>query len=214
VIDGDLAGRGVTLGLGVEALPGLREAAETGNLREHLRGTRDGLCILPTGLDDHLNAYAIPQTSVEQMVQEARNDFDVVLIDSGAVFNSIEASVLAPQADGVIFAVARGQREALVAQSLQHLDSLGAKLAGIVFNGADVTDFDRALHTSSSSRPFFSRTRVRDPRPVAPPVLSGFGPMVDATLTSLPPKQVGEFEMLYKNPATLPHPAGKITKAA
>jgi Mrp family chromosome partitioning ATPase/uncharacterized protein involved in exopolysaccharide biosynthesis len=213
VIDGDLAGRGVTLGLGVEALPGLREAAETGKLREHLRGTRDGLCILPTGMDDQLNAYAIPQTSVEQMVQEARNDFDVVLIDSGAVFNSIEASVLAPQADGVIFAVARGQREALVAQSLQHLDSLGAKLAGIVFNGAEATDFDRTLHTASA-RPFFSRTRVREQRPVAPPVLSGFGPMVDATLTSLPPKQVGEFEMLYKNPATLPHPAGKITKAA
>jgi hypothetical protein len=55
---------------------------------------------------------------------------------------------------------------------------------------------------------------VREERAAAPPVLSGFGPMVDATLTSLPPKQVAGFEMLYQNPATLPHPAGKITKAA
>ncbi|MDB5322666.1 MAG: hypothetical protein JWN40_4297 [Phycisphaerales bacterium] len=213
VIDGDLAGRGVTLGLGVEALPGLREAAETGTLRDHLRGTRDGLCILPTGLDDQLNAYSIPQTSVEQLVQEARNQFDVILIDTGAVFASIEASVLAPQADGVIFAVARGQRESLVAEALKHLDSLGAKLAGIVFNGANVTDFGRALNAGRSQN-FFSSTRVRAQVAPRPAVLSGFGPMVDATLWSLPQKQVAEFEMLYQNPETLPHSAGKIPKAA
>jgi Mrp family chromosome partitioning ATPase len=213
VIDGDLAGRGVTIGLGVEGLPGLREAAEAGRLRDHLRGTRGGLCILPTGLDDQLNAYSIPQASVEQLVQEARGQFDVILIDTGAVFASIEASVLAPQADGVIFAVARGQRESMVGEALRHLDSLGAKLAGIVFNGADVGDFGRSLNAGRTQN-FFSRTRVRATADARPAVVSGFGPMVDATLWSLPPKQVAEFEMLYQNPETLPHSVGKIPKAA
>jgi Mrp family chromosome partitioning ATPase/uncharacterized protein involved in exopolysaccharide biosynthesis len=213
VIDGDLAGRGVTMGLGVEALPGLREAAESGSLRDHLRGTREGLCILPTGLDDQLNAYSIPQTAMEQLVQEARGQFDVILVDTGAVFASIEASVLAPQADGVIFAVARGQREARVNEALRHLESLNAKLAGIVFNGANVTDFGRALNAGRSHN-FFSRTRVRAPVAPPPAVVSGFGPMVDATLWSLPAKEVAAFEMLYQNPETLPHSVGKIVKAA
>ena len=213
VIDGDLAGRGVTLGLGVEALPGLREAADSGSLRDRLRGTREGLCILPTGMDDQLNAYAIPQTAMEQLVQEARGQFDVILVDTGAVFASIEASVLAPQADGVIFAVARGQRESLVHDALRHLDSLNAKLAGIVFNGATVSDFSRAIN-GGASKNFFSRTRVRAPVAPPPQVVSGFGPMVDATLWSLPAKHVQEFEMLYQNPETLPHSAGKIVKAA
>jgi Mrp family chromosome partitioning ATPase/uncharacterized protein involved in exopolysaccharide biosynthesis len=213
IIDGDLAGRGLTLGLGVEALPGLREAAENGTLRDHVRGTRDGLCILPTGADDELNAYAVPQTAIERLVDEARSTFQVILIDTGAVFGSIEASVLAPRADGVLFVVARGQREALVEQSIQHLTSLGAKLAAVVFNGAERADFERAMR-AGAPRQFFNRPQAAETPADAPTIITGFGPVLDSVLSSLPLKQATDFQQLYENPATLPPSISKITKAA
>jgi succinoglycan biosynthesis transport protein ExoP len=213
IIDGDLVGRGITLGLGIEALPGLREAAESGTLRDLVRGTRESLCILPAGADDQLNAYAVPQTSIEALVQEARKHFSVVLIDTGAVFASIEASVLAPQADGVVFAVACGQREALVAQAMDHLESLGAHFAAIVFNGPAQADCESSMQTAKSAQ-FFNRARRRKATQTTHTVLSGFGPMVDSVLSSLPANCVGDFENLYQDPATIPHPQSIIPKAA
>ena len=204
VIDGDLAARGITLGFGSEGLPGLREAADgAATLANCIRGTREGFCFLPTGMDDQLNAYAVPQNAIEQLVEALRNEFDVILIDTGAVFGSIEASVLAPQADGVIFTVACGQREFLVGQSLKHLDSLGATLAGIIFNGADHADFSRTVYTAGGGQ-FFKRRRLREPVAEGPNIVTGFGPLVDSVVSSLPSNRVREFEALYQNPAS-PH---------
>ena len=213
VIDADLAGRGATIGLGVEGLPGLREAAECGTLRDHIRGTREGLCILPTGADDQFGAYAVPQAAVERLIEEARSLFQVIIIDTGAVFNCIEASMLAPWADGVLFVVARGQREALVEQSLQHLASLDAKLVGVVFNGAKQADFERAMRSGTPEN-FFNRQPVAKPTASGPSVITGFGPVVDSVVSSLPLKQVGEFELLYQNPSALPPQPSPVPKAA
>lgn len=213
VIDADLAGRGATIGLGVEGLPGLREAAECGSLREHVRGTPDGLCILPTGADEQFNAYAIPQAAIEHLIEEAREMFQVVILDTGAVFNCIEASMLAPWADGVLFVVARGQRESLVEESLQHLASLDAKLLGVVFNGAHQADYERTMKTKSPEN-FFNRSQVAKPVANGPTVITGFGPVVDSVVSSLPLKQVGEFELLYQNPGTIPPAEPPMNQAA
>ncbi len=215
IIDADMAGRGATIGLGVEGLPGLREAAECGTLKDHIRGTPDGLSILPTGADDQFNAYAIPQAAIEHLIEEARSMFQVVILDTGAVFNCIEASMLAPWADGVLFVVARGQRESLVEQSLQHLASLEAKLVGVVFNGAQPSDYERAMRTSTPEN-FFNRAQVAKPIANGPTVITGFGPVVDSVVSSLPLKQVGEFELLYQSPTNtpMPPPAPPVKEAA
>jgi Mrp family chromosome partitioning ATPase/uncharacterized protein involved in exopolysaccharide biosynthesis len=215
IIDADMAGRGATIGLGVEGLPGLREAAECGTLKDHVRGTPDGLCILPTGADDQFNAYAIPQAAIEHLIEEAREMFQVVILDTGAVFNCIEASMLAPWSDGVLFVVARGQRESLVEQSLQHLASLEAKLVGVVFNGAHASDYERAMRTKAPEN-FFNRAQVAKPIANGPTVITGFGPVVDSVVSSLPIKQVGEFELLYQSPTNtpIPPPAPPVKEAA
>ena len=56
-----------------------------------------------------------------RLLEEARRNFDVILIDSGSVLGSIEATVLAPEVDGVIMAVTRGQQQQLVERSIHHL---------------------------------------------------------------------------------------------
>src|SRR4029079_6989607 len=48
-------------------------------------------------------------------------------------------------ADGVVLAVSRGQSRPLVEKSLNHLNGIGARLAGVVFNRAQTNDFERSI---------------------------------------------------------------------
>lgn len=203
VVDGDFERRGVTRGMGCETTPGLREATQKGTLRGHVRGTREGLWILPAGVDDH-SKYAIPPTAVDHLLGEARCHFEVILVDTGAVFGSVETSVLAPLSDGVVFVLARGQREALVEQSLQHLASLGSKLCAVVFNGAQRSDFERAIRSDATESVFAADDKQPEAAEDEPSVVTGFGPVLDCVVSSLPPKQVNKFKLLYHGSGAMP----------
>ena len=74
-------------------------------------------------------------------VNEAKKHFEVILVDTGPVLGSIEATPVCAAADGVILTVARGQQRPLVEKALQHLQSIGARIAGVVFNKAMARDF-------------------------------------------------------------------------
>ena len=69
----------------------------------------------------------------------------VVLIDTGPILGSIEATPVCAAADAVILTVARGQQRPLVEKALQHLLSIGARFAGVVFNRAQTRDFERSI---------------------------------------------------------------------
>ncbi len=71
--------------------------------------------------------------------------FDVILIDSGPILGSIEATPACAAADGVVLTVSRGQQRPLVEKAMQHLRSIGAKFAGVVFNRAQARDFERSV---------------------------------------------------------------------
>src|SRR5439155_11310177 len=47
--------------------------------------------------------------------------------------------------DGVILTVSRGQQRPLVEKAMQHLMSIGARFAGVVFNRAQARDFARSI---------------------------------------------------------------------
>jgi len=69
----------------------------------------------------------------------------VVLIDTGPILGSIEASLVTAAADAVILTVARGQQRPMVERSLGHLAAIGARFAGVVFNRAQARDFARSI---------------------------------------------------------------------
>jgi Mrp family chromosome partitioning ATPase len=116
-------------------------------------------------------------------MSEAYRYFDTVLIDTGPVLGSVEASVLAQDVTGVLFTIARGQQPPLVERAMRHLNSLGASISGLVFNRANMEDFcgseysssTRSVTVSSSS----SQMAVAEQR-------CRFGPLVAAVLSSLP----------------------------
>jgi Mrp family chromosome partitioning ATPase len=178
-----MVGRGLTRGLRADALPGLREALETGKLA--IRQRPDGLSVLTAGDSTASDAAKVSATGVRRLLAEARKHFDTILVDSGPILGSVEAAVVAREVDGVVFVITRGQDPDAVDRSLRHLDSIGANLLGAVFNRANVTDFYRSFQ-GSSLRPDATGARKPAAAPTGFDTPTLFGPIVSSVASCLP----------------------------
>ncbi len=146
LIDSDLVGAGLTARLGMNGPEGVLEAMTSGNLLEYVKQTDVAdLAILPVGLAQLHHAGIFSPQSVRRLINEAKKHFEIILIDTGPILGSIEATPVAAASDGVILTVARGQQRPLVEKALAHLNSIGARVAGVVFNRAQSRDFEQSI---------------------------------------------------------------------
>jgi polysaccharide biosynthesis transport protein len=147
LVDGDLIGGGLTARLNVNAEHGILEAMASRDIAPFIRTTDVAdLSFLPVGRAMGGYTGTISPAAVRRLVDEARKQFDVILIDTGPILGSIEASPVAVASDGVVLCVSRGQQRQLVDKALAHLHAIGAKLAGVVFNRAQAQDFERSTN--------------------------------------------------------------------
>ena len=109
------------------------------------------LWVLPTGTAMARHAASLSPTAVRRLVDQARSRFDTVLIDTGPVLGSLEASIVAGTVDGVVLIVARGEQRAAADKSVEYLHSIRSNLLGIVFNRAEHQDIERSSYTSLTS---------------------------------------------------------------
>ena len=139
---------------------------------------------MPVGTADVLYACAVSWGDLKRLLADARRYFDTIIIDSGPILGSVEATTVAPLCDGVIFTVSRGQQPGLVEKALRHLDSIGATLAGFVFNRAQANDFLRSAHASSlrsiNADGIPTRSLIGDE------ATRRFGPLVQSVVVMLP----------------------------
>jgi Mrp family chromosome partitioning ATPase len=185
LIDCDLIGQGLTHGFSATSRIGLREALACGTARGLVKKTPKGLRLLTAGNTDTFSGWTLSSVGMSRLIAEARRCYDVVLIDSGPILGSVEASIIAPEVDGVIMMISRGQNRGLVDRAMRHLMTLGAKPLGIVFNRAGAGDFRRAAF-HSSARQLASRSNGR-PEPAADDIsdVASFGPLVRCVATFL-----------------------------
>jgi polysaccharide biosynthesis transport protein len=147
LVDGDLIGGGLTARLNVNAEHGILEAMASRDIAPFIRTTDVAdLSFLPVGRAMGGYTGTISPAAVRRLVDEARKQFDVILIDTGPILGSIEASPVAVASDGVVLCVSRGQQRQLVDRALGHLHAIGGKLAGVVFNRAQAHDFERSTN--------------------------------------------------------------------
>src|SRR5439155_24068801 len=107
LIDSDLVGAGLTARLGMNGPEGILEAMTSGNLMEYIKQTDvSDLAILPVGLAQLHHAGIFSPQSVRKLVNEAKKHFEIILIDTGPILGSIEATPVAAASDGVILTVA------------------------------------------------------------------------------------------------------------
>jgi Mrp family chromosome partitioning ATPase len=78
--------------------------------------------------------------AIRQLFHEARQRFDVVLVDTGAIGYCPAALVSAAEADGAVLVVARGEDRDTVRRCAHQLTQLDVKLLGIIYNHATGRD--------------------------------------------------------------------------
>lgn len=150
IIDADLIGRGLTNGFDCEGQPGFFEAVQEGTVNGFARETATpDMWILPAGRTNGDGSGQLSLPPIQRLLDEVRGQFDVVLVDSGPILGSVEATVIAQDVDGVIFVVSRGQQVPLVQRALAQLRSVGARMSGMVFNRAGSREFARGGYASS-----------------------------------------------------------------
>ncbi|MBI1367278.1 MAG: AAA family ATPase [Planctomycetes bacterium] len=120
---------------------GLLDALEGEPLEHCVADTGiNNMAILPVGAAEAYDVCKVSPTSVRRLLEEARAQYDVIVIDTGPVPGSLEASHICAEADGVVMVVARGEQRDLAEKSVNHLYSIGARVLGLVFNRAEGTD--------------------------------------------------------------------------
>ncbi len=146
LIDCDLLAAGLTHRLNVTSPDGILEAVANRALLEYVRTTDIAdVAILPVGTTHAHHASTLSPVALRRLLSEAKKQFDIVIVDTGPILASIEASLICAAADRTILAVARNQQRPLVERSIGHLQAIGASLAGVVFNRAQAKDFERSM---------------------------------------------------------------------
>jgi Mrp family chromosome partitioning ATPase/uncharacterized protein involved in exopolysaccharide biosynthesis len=191
VVDCDMIGRHMTSRLGVKGSGGLREAIEAGSAENLYRRVGDRLSVLAVGAGTAADAYAISGKRIRPILDEARREFDVVIVDTGPILGSVEAAVVAQEVDGVILAIARGRDRAMVRTAMRRLYTLGARSVGFVFNRAATTDFERSPYSSTSVRSISSKSDLatlggKKAAAEGGAQLKDFGPLVRAVASGVP----------------------------
>ncbi|MBI4456237.1 MAG: polysaccharide biosynthesis tyrosine autokinase [Acidobacteria bacterium] len=154
LIDADLRRPYVERVFGVEKSPGLNDILQgTKELKECYRTIDDiilgkfglkiaqltpgleYLYLLPTGRTVENPAELLNSPMVDKLFAEAREMFDVILIDTSPILPVTDASILAPKVDGVIlsYQIGRIGREVLKRSKLR-LEALGCKVWGVIMN--------------------------------------------------------------------------------
>lgn len=184
LVDADLIGQRLTRGYRMEDQPGFREVISGRHGVSIYPTAVTNLSILPAGISDGRDACAVSSGVIKRLMVELRKRFDVVLIDSGPILGSLEALVVAGQVDGVVLTISREQQKPLVDRAIRQLKSVGARIAGMVFNKAQSWDFKRSVGVSSlRSIPRSAETGLARAGVTS---TSGFGSLVDSVQTYLP----------------------------
>jgi Mrp family chromosome partitioning ATPase/uncharacterized protein involved in exopolysaccharide biosynthesis len=159
---------------------GLLDALQGEPLRACVMDTGiTNLSILPIGAATIDDVARLSPAAIRKLLEEARKQYDVVLIDTGAMPASLEASHLAPESDAVVLVVSKGENRAQAQKAIDRLQSIGARIAGLVFNRAEQRDME-VLGDSSLSKQSVSGVRRSPVKAAEQETPNRFGPVARA----------------------------------
>lgn len=119
-----------------------------------------GLFVLPLGGATSAHVGQLSPYAMRAIVDAARQEYDAVLIDTGPVLGSLEASIVAAEADKVLIVLSRGESHALGQKAISKVRSIGARLAGVVFNRATLEDVEVSGYSSARTNSSESSRRA------------------------------------------------------
>ncbi len=159
LVDCDLVGRNLTTHSMMSGQPGLREAlrhaatpADTPAINDYcVSAAGPNLDVLPVGHDETFGPEMIRRQTLDSVFDRLRNLYDVILVDTGPLFGSIETLPASAAADGVILVMQRGRRYARLKECIDEIEAIGGEYLGLVLNHARFADCDRYVSKSRIS---------------------------------------------------------------
>ena len=134
VVDADLRRPGLSRIAGVDPHPGLSTVLrEEATLDEALReGWTEGVWLLPTAHD--VEAGDLLSRNFADIVEQARERFDLILVDTPPLLSTDDPRTLATMAKGILLVVSAGATNSSVNEAILAVEALNAPLMGIVGN--------------------------------------------------------------------------------
>lgn len=152
LLDADFIGRAMTHQFGRLRDPGLREIIKNGRVQDEIVTLgEENLSLLGVGFDRRISAANLSPRLMSRVLESVRDDYDIVIIDSGPITASIEAMPVATSVDGAVLTLRRGRSRARLSECIGDIRSVGTDYLGIVFNYADKSDCMRYGSTSKMS---------------------------------------------------------------
>jgi tyrosine-protein kinase Etk/Wzc len=141
VIDADFRKMALTKRVDLSDKSGLIESLCSRSIdKRHIFPTEtSGLSIMPVGKrgDDHVVFEEIANGAFKSCIDQLREQYDIILLDSPPILPVADAAILSNQVDGTIMVEREFiSRRSNVIEALARLDSAGGHLLGTVFVGS------------------------------------------------------------------------------
>ena len=141
LIDADLRRPNAHALLGAAQSPGLGERLRGGTAASNLRGLEtfvENLHFLPAGTNENPPAELLGTKHMQDLLEAARAQFDVVIIDSPPVLAVTDSVVLSRAADATFVVVSANATElAALNTTRDTLEAVGSSVAGVILNRFD-----------------------------------------------------------------------------
>jgi Mrp family chromosome partitioning ATPase len=115
-----------------------------------------GLSILPAGSWTPATHQMLVGDRWRQLKRELKEEFDFVVIDTSPLLLVSDTMLLAREADGVVLSVLLGVSQiSRVSETVERLNAVGAKLAGVVVNNVRSS---AAQHADAYRAKYYARS--------------------------------------------------------
>lgn len=178
LVDGDMRRGGLHRLFGLDGEPGLAEVlAGQQEWRQALQPTRHpNLFFLAAGEPTSHPGELIFSAACENLIEDLRKEFEMVIFDTAPVLAVDDTPSLAPKLDGALILYRAGRTSCrLMRNSLEALYSRNAKVLGIIFNGVDPKQPEYGYYKYTEY--YYSKTVSRKRKP-ATPAANGSAPEV------------------------------------
>ncbi|MEM9063995.1 MAG: AAA family ATPase [Planctomycetota bacterium] len=166
VVDADMIGHSLSRQSGFGEEDGLWQALDNAPLEDCVHESEhEGLFVMPSGALRTAQPERMSGESLVRLIARLREQYDTVLIDTGPLLGSLDASLVVSASDETLLVVSRGRRARMVKAAIARLKSLGVSRASIVFNRALWSDLGSSVSGVSISGPSLRSVAPDEVRP-------------------------------------------------
>jgi Mrp family chromosome partitioning ATPase len=100
-------------------------------------------------VDARFGPENVRRIDLERLVAQVRDQYDIILVDTGPLLGSLESTPVMAVADGVVLSVRRGRSRSKLEDCINRLKMVGTECIGVILNCAARSDCNRYVSEAS-----------------------------------------------------------------